>query len=355
MSAPNGEEAPKLALLSSTPPVDDFFTFCRKRSPKEFEQIIKKGQLVNCGPNSIVYLQGQESDSFFVVNDGTVEIVVASSEGENPTTVAYLSKGDIFGEIGLLMGMPRTASVRVPEAATLLRFDREAFENLVSTVPSFGHYLAIVLSNRLHKTTVQLHFYSNARELAGNLDFFDLPTVFQTLGFSAQHGVMQIHGLTSEMVGEFAFANGQPISARYQHLYGREALFQLFQVPPKGHFGFSRLAEAPVVEAPLDLPDINEFVLHAVHLRDELHALEARLALGEEVRLKRVTSRLNWTWQDLKDCAEALWQKIASEPRSLPQLAAELPWNRYVVLSVVARLLETRQVTQAELTPYGYR
>lgn len=349
------EELPKLALLSSTPPVDDFFTFCKKMNPKEFESIVKQGQLVNCGPNSIVYMQGQESDSFFVVNDGTVEIVLASAEGENPTTIAYLGKGDIFGEIGLLLGMPRTASVRVPEAATLLRFDRDAFGNLISTVPSFGRYLAIVLGSRLHKTTVQLHFFSNARELAGNLDFFDLPTVFQTIGFSQQHGVMQIHGLTSEMVGEFAFANGQPISARYQHLYGREALFQLFQVPPKGHFGFSRLAEPPVVEASLELPDINEFVVHAVHLRDELHALETRLGLDEEAHVKRVHARLNWTHEDFKDCVEALWQKISSEPRSLRQLAAELPFSRYNVLSVIARLFESGQVAKAELTPYGYR
>ena len=349
------EELPKLTLLSSIPPVDDFFTFCKKMNPKEFEQIVKEGQLVNCGPNSIVYLQGQESDSFYVVNDGTVEIVVATTEGENPVPIAYLSKGDLFGEIGLLMEMPRTASVRVPEAATLLCFNRHAFDRLAKGVPAFGYYLAMVLASRLHKTTAQLHFYSNAKELAGNLDFFDLPTVFQTLGFSQQHGVMQIHGLTSEMVGEFAFANGRPISARYQHLYGLEALLQLFQMPPKGHFGFNRLEKPPVVETPLDLPNINEFVLHAVHQRDEMHALEARLALDEELRIKRVTSRLNWPYEDLKPCAEALWQKISAEPRSLRQLSAELPWSRYSVLSVVARLFETAQVAPAELTPFGYR
>ncbi|MCC7518677.1 MAG: cyclic nucleotide-binding domain-containing protein [Verrucomicrobiae bacterium] len=355
MSTLSSSEPAGLALLSAAPPADDFFTFCRKMNPKEFEQIVKLGRLVSGERDSLVYLQGQESDAFFVVNDGAVEIVVASSEGENPTPVAYLSKGDIFGEIGLLLGMPRTASVRVPETATLLRFERDAFEKLLATVPAFGHYLAIVLSCRLHKTTAQLHFYSHATELAGNLDFFDLPTVFQTIGFSRQHGVMQIHGLASEMIGEFAFANGRPISARYQHLYGREALLQLFQLPPKGHFGFSRLDEPPVVESPLDLPDINEFVLHAVHLRDELHALEPDLGLGAATRFKRVHSHMDWPHKDLEDCAKALWKRISAEPRSLPQLAAELPFCRYGVVTVVTRLLGSKQIAPAELTPFGYR
>lgn len=348
-------EPPRLAMLSAVPTVDDFFTFCRKVSPKDFERIIKQGHLVSCGPDAVLYLQGQESDAFFVVNDGAVEIVVSDTEGENPTTVAYLAKGDIFGETGLLLNMPRTASVRVPEVATLLRFDCTAFENLLATVPAFGHYLAIVLSSRLHKTTVQLHFYSNARELAGNLDFFDLPTVFQTIGFSRQHGVMQIHGVASETIGEFAFVNGQPVSARYQHLFGREALLQLFQLPPKGHFGFSRLSEPPIVEAALDLPDINEFVLHAAHQRDELQALEAGLKFDAETRLKRLHSRLDWPHEDLKDCAETIWRKLAETPRSLQQLVDELPWSRYSVVATLSRLLSSNQIAPAQITPFGYR
>lgn len=348
-------EPPRLAMLSAAPIVDDFFTFCRRMSPKDFEMIIKQGRLVSCGPDAVLYLQGQESDAFFVINDGAVEIVVADTEGENPTTVAYLAKGDIFGETGLLLEMPRTASVRVPEVATLLRFDRAAFKNLLTTVPAFGHYLAIVLGSRLHKTTLQLHFYSNARELAGNLDFFDLPTVFQTIGFSHQHGVMQIRGVGSETIGEFAFVNGQPVSARYQHLFGREALLQLFQSPPKGHFGFSRLSEPPIVEATLDLPDINEFVLHAAHQRDELQALEPRLGLDAETCLKRVHSRLDWPHEDLKECAEAIWNKLAEAPRSLQHLADELPWSRYSVVATLARLLSSEQVAPAQITPFGYR
>ena len=143
------EALPKLALLSSAPPVDDFFTFWRKMNPKEFGHIVKQGQLVNCGANSIVYMQGQESDSFFVVNDGTVEIVLASAEGENPTTITYLGKGDIFGEMALLENKPRSASAAAYEDAYLLAVNKANFERMVQTQPQIVTRLTTLLSERL--------------------------------------------------------------------------------------------------------------------------------------------------------------------------------------------------------------
>lgn len=336
-------------------PLDDFFSFCKKVGAKEFETIIKVGQLMQCGPETIIYLQGESSDSFYVINDGMVEIVVADDQGEHPIPITYLSKGDLFGEIGLLTEVPRTASVRVPEAATLLRFDLTAFNRLITTVPAFGHYLAMLLARRLHKTTMQLHFYSNARELAGSLDFFDLPTIFQTISLSQQHGVMHIFNLTSEIMGEFAFADGNPISARYQHLYGTEALLQIFQVVPKANFGFTRANEVPVVESPLNLGNVNDFTMHAVHLRDEMLVIEEKLKISEEKPIKRVHSRLEWSGGELETCAQELWQILTKGPQPLKMISATLPYCRYHILKVIDSLFDSGQLAYAEITPYGYR
>lgn len=349
------EHASPVFLISSATQLDDFFGFCKKVNPKQFEQIIKEGQLMQCGKDSIIYLQGETSDSFYVINDGTVEVVVSDDQGENPVPITYLNKGDLFGEIGLLTEVSRTASVRVPESATLLRFDRNAFSRLITTIPAFGHYLAMVLARRLHKTTSQLHFYSNARELSGSLDFFDLPTIFQTISLSQQHGIMHVYSLTSEIMGEFAFAMGSPISARYLHLYGVEALLELFQVTPHAQFGFTRLNEQPVVESPLEIANVNEFTMHAVHLRDEMLAVEEKLKLDEEKPVKRVHSRMEWKFPDHAEIAKALWQAIIKEPQAIKTLLATVPACRYHILCVIDRLFDSGQLAYAEMTPYGYR
>ncbi|MBI4027128.1 MAG: cyclic nucleotide-binding domain-containing protein, partial [Verrucomicrobia bacterium] len=348
-------QAAPIFLVSSPATVDDFFGFCRKVNPKEFEKIVKEGQLMQCGPDTIVYLQGEASDSFYVINDGTVEIVVADDQGENPVPITYLSKGDLFGEIGMLIDAPRTASVRVPDSATLLRFDHDAFDRLISTIPSFGHFLAMQLAKRLHKTTLQLHFYSNVRELSGSLDFFDLPTIFQTISLSQQHGVMHVFNLTSEIMGEFAFAHGSPISARFKNLYGMEALLQLFLVTPKANFGFARASEPPVVESPMKIPSVNEFTMNAVHLKDEMMVLEEKLKLSEERPIKRVHARLEWRDIELQNCAKEMWQALIKEPKPFKQLAETLSYCRYNLLRVLDRLFETGQLAFAEITPYGYR
>ncbi len=343
------------ASTTSSPDVtDDFFAFCKKIGAKEFQKIIKEGQLIQYEADSTVYLQGEDSDSFYVVNSGVIELVISDPDGQNAIPITYLTKGNLFGEIGLLTDMPRSASVRVPESATLLRFDRKAFQSLIASVPAFGHYLAITLAHRLHTTTMQLHFHSNARELSGSFDSFDLPTIFQTISISQQHGVMQIHNLTSEILGEFVFANGTPISAQFGHLNGIEALLQLFLVTPKANFGFTRTTEPPVIESPLEIHNVNEFTMHAVHLKDEMVVIEEKLKFSDEQPLKRIHAHLKWSYPDLQSCAKELWH-VMKEPLPLKDIFTALPYCRYHLLVVIDRLFETDQLALAEITPYGYR
>ncbi|GEM_PF-573861 len=352
-------QPPNVSATSFTIPsptvLEDFFEFCKKVGSKELETIIKEGQLVHCGPGSIVYSQGDPSDSFYVINDGTVEIVLLNEHGEHPTPITHLTKGDLFGEIGLLTNTPRDASVSVHEAATLLRFDQNIFQQLITTVPSFGHYLALLLARRFCKATMQLHFYSNAKELSGSLDFFDLPTIFQTISLSQQHGIMHIFNLTAEIIGEFAFSYGTPVSARYQQLEGIEALLQLFQVTPKANFGFTRSNEPPVVDSPLEIDNINEFIVHAVHLRDEMMVLEEKLKLSDDQPVKRIHTRLEWPYSDFQMCAKELWRALMKGPLPLSALSITLPYCRFRILQVMDRLFETGQLAFAKITPYGYR
>lgn len=335
--------------------LDDFFAFCKSVNPKEFEKLLHEGQLTQFGPNSVVYPQGEAGDSFFVINDGQVEVVVADRDGQNPVPLTNLYKGELFGESSILLNAPRSATVRVPAAAALLRFDQETFHRLVSTVPEFGHYLAIMLARRLEKTTAQLHFYSNTCELSGSLDFFDLPTIFQTLSISQQHGMMYIFSLTAGILGEFAFAAGNPISARFRHLTGVDAMLDLFQAEPKVNFGFARTVEPPVVDNPIVIGNVNEFVMEAIHLKDEMQVLVEKLNIPEDKYLKRVHAHLDWTDPNLAGCAHEIWNRIMKEPQQFNTLLESVPYCRYNILAVVDRLFETGQLAYAELTAYGYR
>jgi hypothetical protein len=294
------------------------------------------------------------SDAFYVLNEGSVEIIVAGERGENPIPIVYLTKGDVFGEMGLLTGTPRNGEARVPVSAEVVKFSKAGFERLIFGVPSFAFYIACLLAKRLNQTTLQLHFYCNARELAGSLDFFDLPTIFQTITLSQQHGIMEIREATGEVLGEFAFESGRPVQARYRHLYGKEALLDLFQSTPKATFSFSSLSEPPGVENPVVIRDVNEFLMEALHQRDELKAAQEGLDLDRP--LGRLHSRLHWTGEAaLRDCVAMVWEYLVDRRLSARELYDILPYCRYKITRVLVHMLGENQLVRAKMTSYGYR
>lgn len=72
--------------------------------------------------NEVVVQEGEEGDDFFLVAEGTVEVVDAAGG-----TLATLSAGAHFGELALLRDVPRTATVRASSDVLLLALDKATF------------------------------------------------------------------------------------------------------------------------------------------------------------------------------------------------------------------------------------
>ena len=78
-----------------------------------------------------VVRQGQAGHSLFVVKRGEAAVTLASAEGE----VARLRAGDVFGEMSLLTGEPRTATVTAVTDCDLLEIDADGFRSVVMANP----------------------------------------------------------------------------------------------------------------------------------------------------------------------------------------------------------------------------
>jgi hypothetical protein len=61
---------------------------------------------------TVVVREGDPTDDFFVIASGTLEVISPGEAGGGTRVVNTLTKGDYFGEIGLLERMPRTATVK---------------------------------------------------------------------------------------------------------------------------------------------------------------------------------------------------------------------------------------------------
>jgi small-conductance mechanosensitive channel/CRP-like cAMP-binding protein len=91
--------------------------------------------------------QGDPGDSFYIIKSGRVNVVVEKSPGET-VMVASLGPGNFFGEMSMLTGAVRTASIRVSEDAEFIVIDKESFASTLANNPSIAESLSQILSER---------------------------------------------------------------------------------------------------------------------------------------------------------------------------------------------------------------
>jgi CRP/FNR family transcriptional regulator, cyclic AMP receptor protein len=104
---------------------------------------LKKGQ--------VLFKEGSFSDAAFIIESGKVEISVNNSDGQK-TVIGVLRDNDIVGEMGLIDGNPRSATVTAISEVKIKEITREQFETLSKTNPNAIIPILKVLSNRLRDT-----------------------------------------------------------------------------------------------------------------------------------------------------------------------------------------------------------
>ncbi|NDC53006.1 MAG: hypothetical protein EBZ74_01640 [Planctomycetia bacterium] len=92
--------------------------------------------------------QGDPGRSMFVVMDGRVQ-VTAESPGGDPVGIATLETGDYFGEMSLMTGAPRVATVTALVETRLLDVGNESFGRLLAARPQLVEQLGAALRERL--------------------------------------------------------------------------------------------------------------------------------------------------------------------------------------------------------------
>lgn len=100
-----------------------------------------------------IFSQGDLSDSVYaVVGGGGCVRIGAVDRQSKALMVEILHAGDVFGEIGVIDGKPRTASAVVEGRVHLLRITAPAFRDTLANSPAFGDALCRMLVRRLRRT-----------------------------------------------------------------------------------------------------------------------------------------------------------------------------------------------------------
>jgi putative ABC transport system ATP-binding protein len=89
---------------------------------------------------SVIFRQGQEGDKFYLIRRGAVDVVQDNGE-PGGKVLSRLKEGDFFGEMALLTGEPRSASIVVREDVEAYTLGKADFQNALKTSASFKEQL----------------------------------------------------------------------------------------------------------------------------------------------------------------------------------------------------------------------
>ena len=116
-------------------------------SPDFIEHLKESVELQRYVPGQLIVRQGDPADSFYLVRIGFVKVSENYPGGE--LVLAYLSRGDYFGEIGLLGGGVRTATCTALDHVEIVRICGDDFRQMIERFPSVRQGLQAVATERL--------------------------------------------------------------------------------------------------------------------------------------------------------------------------------------------------------------
>ena len=126
----------------------------------ELRRVAELSRIVELPAGTVVTQIGEPGDSFFVIIDGSVAVRTPVGAG------SLLHPGDFFGEMSLLDGEPRSATILATTDLRLLIVDRSHFWRLLDETPDLIRRILTILSRRVRRLeqTVQaiLHGASTA-------------------------------------------------------------------------------------------------------------------------------------------------------------------------------------------------
>jgi CRP/FNR family transcriptional regulator, cyclic AMP receptor protein len=110
----------------------------------------KRLESASYAAGEVIFRQGDEGSSLFVIEDGAVEI--SHGEGKTKVCLATLFTGQYFGELSLFDGAPRSATATALKDSRLIRLDRDDMVDFVNKNPQAALRIIAEMSERLRQT-----------------------------------------------------------------------------------------------------------------------------------------------------------------------------------------------------------
>jgi len=137
----------------------DFFSVL---SPEELETVARQAAVRVYLPGEVVVRQGDAGAEFFIILEGSAEVRIG--EGGRVATVATLQAKQFFGEMSLLTGEPRSATIVAQTKLEVVVITKETLERPIMKNPQIAERIGGVLAERKSELAVHLESLNHRHE-----------------------------------------------------------------------------------------------------------------------------------------------------------------------------------------------
>jgi CRP-like cAMP-binding protein/CheY-like chemotaxis protein len=123
----------------------------RMLGKESIDFIVERLKFKTFDKNEVVCKVGDPGDSMYIIITGKVDICIYGQEGAEQI-VASLEAGDYFGEMALLTGETRSATVRTSDASEMFLLHKDDFDVILEKFPSITLSMGKIVSKRLRET-----------------------------------------------------------------------------------------------------------------------------------------------------------------------------------------------------------
>lgn len=148
--APDSREQLQNSLVSEILGVLRSIPIFKPLPDPALEQLARDSSLLRYAGGEVLVRQRDIGDSLYIIQSGCVEVTVCAGEGHKPMKVAELGPNSFFGEMSLLTGDPRSATVTAREETIVVVVKKRGMERVFSMSPALAEPLSELLQARLN-------------------------------------------------------------------------------------------------------------------------------------------------------------------------------------------------------------
>ncbi|HEX9842505.1 MAG TPA: cyclic nucleotide-binding domain-containing protein, partial [bacterium] len=122
----------------------------------ECQEVVKRMKRRDFPPNQVIVREGAPGNSMFFITAGLIEVRKKDANTGIDFLLTEMGPGQNFGEMSLLTGKPRTATVTAVQPTTCAVLEQKDFQDLFLSYPKMGLALTTILAERVEAASQQV-------------------------------------------------------------------------------------------------------------------------------------------------------------------------------------------------------